>query len=287
MNTTIEKSKLYLLQSPLFLLGLVILIVNDHVWKYSFPGPITGILSDISGLFIFPIFWGAIFPRYPKIIYLLTALGFVFWNSIWSEPLVMFLRHTLSLSVGRTVDPLDFPALLVLPLSYLYFRNSEKPVRLLVPVNMILLISGIAFSATTCHYKFLIGPLEIYHDKTYNFGVPKDNLERELKAVVKNRGGETRIINGLNDDPDTLHISYPRYYVSPYADSTGISGQIEVNNIFFFVVPEAKGEQTNLHLIKSGGEKLTLRYAEKKLLRAFKDDIVRPIRKYHGSSNGL
>lgn len=42
-----------LLTDKLFLLGLIILLTNDFIFKYEASGLITGKLSDISGLFIF------------------------------------------------------------------------------------------------------------------------------------------------------------------------------------------------------------------------------------------
>ncbi|MEU4336567.1 hypothetical protein AB0F59_18370 [Micromonospora lupini] len=39
---------------PSTLLALVVLVVNDHVWKAAFPGPVTGKLSDVAGLVLAP-----------------------------------------------------------------------------------------------------------------------------------------------------------------------------------------------------------------------------------------
>jgi len=40
---------------PIAIASLGLLIVNDHVLKGAFPGPITGKLSDFAGLVIFPL----------------------------------------------------------------------------------------------------------------------------------------------------------------------------------------------------------------------------------------
>lgn len=40
---------------PVALMALGLLIVNDHVLKYSWPGPVTGKLSDFAGLVVFPL----------------------------------------------------------------------------------------------------------------------------------------------------------------------------------------------------------------------------------------
>ena len=40
---------------PLVLAALTLMVVNDHVLKSAFPGPITGKLSDVGGLLFFPL----------------------------------------------------------------------------------------------------------------------------------------------------------------------------------------------------------------------------------------
>jgi len=40
---------------PIALAALALLILNDHVLKSAFPGPLTGKLSDVAGLMLFPI----------------------------------------------------------------------------------------------------------------------------------------------------------------------------------------------------------------------------------------
>ena len=43
------------LLSPLPLLALAVLLVNDHILKEAFPGLLTGKLSDFAGLVFFPL----------------------------------------------------------------------------------------------------------------------------------------------------------------------------------------------------------------------------------------
>lgn len=44
---------------PVTLASLVVLVVNDHVLKWCWPGLITGKLSDIAGMILAPIVLGA------------------------------------------------------------------------------------------------------------------------------------------------------------------------------------------------------------------------------------
>lgn len=46
---------------PLILSSVLLLIVNDHFFKYKFPGLVTGKLSDFAGVFFVPFFLCAIF----------------------------------------------------------------------------------------------------------------------------------------------------------------------------------------------------------------------------------
>ncbi len=80
--------RLRILASPLFILFLVLLLVNDFYLKGAFHNALTGKLSDFSGLFIFPIFWSAIFPKRKALIFIATALLFAFWKSEYSTGLI-------------------------------------------------------------------------------------------------------------------------------------------------------------------------------------------------------
>jgi hypothetical protein len=40
---------------PVALAALAVLVLNDHVWKARYPGWLTGKLSDVAGLIVFPL----------------------------------------------------------------------------------------------------------------------------------------------------------------------------------------------------------------------------------------
>jgi hypothetical protein len=40
---------------PVALAALTVLVLNDHVWKARYPGWVTGKLSDVAGLIVFPL----------------------------------------------------------------------------------------------------------------------------------------------------------------------------------------------------------------------------------------
>ena len=73
-----------LIVSRVYIGVLIILLLNDFLFKSWFSNFITGKLSDFAGLFVFPIFWYCIFPNYKKAIFTLTGLCFIFWKSEYS-----------------------------------------------------------------------------------------------------------------------------------------------------------------------------------------------------------
>ena len=83
-----NERNLQLLVSPGFLVALSVLLLNDFVLKLQFNNVFTGKLSDFAGLFILPLFWTALFPRLKFSIYVLTAIVFIFWKSVYSQPVI-------------------------------------------------------------------------------------------------------------------------------------------------------------------------------------------------------
>ncbi|MBA2665045.1 MAG: hypothetical protein H0U74_22350 [Bradymonadaceae bacterium] len=127
---------------PLVLAAIAVLVLNDHVLKGSglLPGLVTGKLSDVVGLFFFPILLVALaqgiclalLGRLPRNrgqlafwASLATALGFSLVNV--STPFNHFLARWWG---GFTMDPTDLLTLPVLALSYHFMmspRRVEQP----------------------------------------------------------------------------------------------------------------------------------------------------------------
>src|ERR1700741_2379438 len=118
--------KLNLLTDRYFLLGLIILLVNDFILKYTIGGLATGKLSDISGLFIFPFFWSIFFEKHKFKIYVLTTLIFIFWKCTLSTDFIDWINALVGINFSRVVDYSDFVALLVVPISYRHLNTQIK-----------------------------------------------------------------------------------------------------------------------------------------------------------------
>ncbi len=106
--------------SPLFILGLIALLINDFYLKYNFPGLITGKLSDFTGLFIFPFFFSVFFPSKKRAIYILTGIGFIIWKLPVTDHILQIWNSNLFFKINRVVDYSDYWALFILPMSYFY-----------------------------------------------------------------------------------------------------------------------------------------------------------------------
>lgn len=200
-----ERRRTELLQSPLFLIGLCLLLLNDLIFKYEFSNPITGKLSDFAGLFIFPFFFAALFPKWIKSIYTLTIAIFIYWNSELSSGLIHFFKDS-GLMLHRTIDPTDFIAFIVLPISYYYFINqSSKRIRYRkTSLAFISFISLFSFVATTAPRAIV--SLNIDSDESYSLNMSKSDF---FKIVHPNHGYSNSHKENMNDSLFYVYYSIP------------------------------------------------------------------------------
>lgn len=142
------RDKLHPFKSLPFLICLGLLLLNDFYLKEIFHNGLTGKLSDCCGLFIFPIFWSAIFPKRKKEVYVLTAILFVLWKSPFSQAFIDFFSLYV-FSITRVIDISDLWALLVLPLAFKADSWNQYREKLNVHPYIIGLISFLSFCATS------------------------------------------------------------------------------------------------------------------------------------------
>ena len=118
----------------IWVLGAVIITaLNDHLFKASFPGVITGKVSDFAGLFFLPFFLCAIFEFFTRIkfsrrVFLLaqltsTLLFLVFKYESHAREFLTALFAEYLFTIQITPDSTDLVALLVLPIAYLLARR--------------------------------------------------------------------------------------------------------------------------------------------------------------------
>ena len=171
-----RKNTYSILISPGFLVGLGLLLLNDFLLKATFHNWFTGKLSDFAGLFIFPLFFTAFFPARKKWIYVVTAIGFVFWKSEFSQTFIALWNMQSYYHIDRVVDYTDLFALLVLPPSFLYAKQSQsrevKP--LLVYVSCV--VAVFAFAATSFHH-------EVSYTNEYHFDYSQTELLERMYGL--------------------------------------------------------------------------------------------------------
>ncbi len=126
-----------------FLISLSVLLLNDYVLKSTFPGLVTGKLSDFAGLFAFPMFFSELVRSRKREIYALTFVGFVLWKMPACDGVLNLLNSLSSIHFSRVQDYSDYIAMVVLPFSYAYrprcLVSSRSPL-----VFAKVLLSGIA-----------------------------------------------------------------------------------------------------------------------------------------------
>lgn len=114
----------YLLH-PIFIVGLLALLLNDHFLKDYYGNWWTGKLSDVVGIMILPLFLKFLFPVSNRSAIVTTILFFLFWKSTFSQGCIDTFNSLTTYSIGRVVDYTDYMAFLVLPLTYWTMKNIK------------------------------------------------------------------------------------------------------------------------------------------------------------------
>jgi len=174
-----------------FVIGLIVLILNDFYLKYEYGNFLTGKLSDFAGLLIFPMFVAAIIPKLKKSISIITGIGFLIWKLPLFTPVVNLINQLSFVSIHRVIDYSDYMALLILPLShylinYHQFRPVVRVERIKYFSRLALLgVSFFAFCATSVVWR---GTPQgtILIDKSYNIKLPKDSVINSIKKLGYN-----------------------------------------------------------------------------------------------------
>lgn len=173
-----KESSSNILTSPGFLTALVLLLLNDFFLKSYLHNSITGKLSDFAGLFIFPLFWATLFPRFRSWIYLATVGFFILWKSPMSEMLIKSWNSFGLLPISRAIDYTDFWGLTILPVSYVYGLRGTGLALLRAFPALIGLISVFAFVATSFSHK-------TKYNNAYYFTMPKQELLERMSQLSK------------------------------------------------------------------------------------------------------
>ncbi len=189
-----SKINLNLFTANYFILGLVILLLNDFYLKYEFSNFITGKLSDFACLFIFPYFISAFLPNKSKGIYIFTFAFFVFWKLEISEQFIKFISSITNFAFYRTVDITDFIALSILPFSYNYFHKNNNEVSTYKNSNFVLnsligIITMYSFLADTNPRQD--AKVNVKSKKEFNLQISKEQILNNLRTNFNSKISET------------------------------------------------------------------------------------------------
>lgn len=235
----------------LFLISIFLLLFNDLYLKYEYHNYLTGKLSDFAGLFAFPYFFSCLFPKKNKVIYIFSGILFVLWKSEFSQPFFDF-ANSYGIGIDRTVDYSDFISLLILPVSYIYWKSDYKKLYRINKVFKPIVISTccFAFIATTLPKES--GKLNLKSNYEVQFDIPKDTILRKMFRYYSS-----------NDDPNyEMVIELPenrsRIFVKTIVSEIGDDEtNIKLDSILFFET-EASGlfggvKKKNLDYVKNLG----------------------------------
>lgn len=183
-----------------FIIGLTLLLVNDFILKGLYGNYLTGKLSDFAGLFIFPLFWTALLPKYKTAIFWAVGLMFIFWKSSYSQSWIELWNSLGILTIYRTVDYSDLVALIVLPLAYKLDNKKEQIKILNINPLLPLCVAIFAFMATSYRTDIVV-------NKTYLFDFSKKTLVNrfdKIDSLNSNYG-----VKFTKNNPDTVEFSIP------------------------------------------------------------------------------
>lgn len=143
-----------LLSWPL-LLSLATLVANDFIFKYQFPGLLTGKLSDFAGIFLVSSIAFAVAPRRRWQSAVAIVLLFAWWKSPYSQSFIGALNALSPIQFNRVVDPWDLLAFSVMPLALLLARKHAaypQPARGRAAAAVLVAITALCATAATSVY---------------------------------------------------------------------------------------------------------------------------------------
>lgn len=109
-----------------FVIGILLLFLNDQILKFQFSNFLTGKLSDICGILIFPMLLTFCFPKLREKSVFLAAAIFAFWKSEYSQPLINFYNEYSFIKTSRIIDNSDLFVFIFLPIPYIIIKNIER-----------------------------------------------------------------------------------------------------------------------------------------------------------------
>ncbi len=246
-----EPRQMNLLATPLFVVSISLLALNDFVLKASFHNWLTGKLSDVAGLIAFAVFACAIWPSRRWTVATAISAAFILWKSPYSQPVIDLINGVLPFSLGRTPDYSDCIAL---PGAWLaccsIFRLRPWPMRNWM-VGVTAVLSLFLFTATSyipMHRITRTGLIPTSDDQS-TIAVVEKQLQDLFDNVASRHGLRCMVC-----DP----LSSGRLYVKNEADPPGFSLSVNFDarrGVVFFdassIGPEANKSAPEIDVLRT------------------------------------
>lgn len=285
-----KRNPLFLL-NVIFFFSLLLLVVNDHIWKATYGNVLTGKISDFAGLVLLPLYLAYLFPRLVQRAIGVSIVIFLFWKSPLVTPLIEYYNLFTPIPISRVVDYTDYLAFAILPLPWWMINNPQKLARFRLPTQqytwalVFLVATSMSFVATSPPY-------------WYRYSVKTGNVHFYKSPYTVKKSPQT-ILTFLEEEG----ISYQYYYRNDTLllardHSPGDSLQDAAFNSFVIpqlVVEEDTFYDVNFSLFKQGPAKTGILLSsmnvpgassaeidakmKKAYLRLLKKEIVRTVRK--------
>jgi hypothetical protein len=107
-------------------ISLALLLLNDHILKYQYPGWLGGKASDLAGIFLIVLVLRELFHAKAALVYVGVVAVFTWWKSPFSQYVIDFLNECTPLTVTRTVDYTDLLAFFMIPVAHYVYENRSS-----------------------------------------------------------------------------------------------------------------------------------------------------------------
>lgn len=197
-----------LLCNLVFIICLVLLFVNDHIFKTLFHNWFTGKFSDVFGIILLPFLISFLFPKIKENSVFFTALFFMFWKSPYSQKFIDLYNSISLIEIHRVVDYTDLVALFFLYIPYYFIKNHNRllkfevrkisPVFILIPCLFILMSTS-----PPKYYRYNPNRGNISFSSNFAFSVEGKNKDEVISEFSK---------RNISVHKDTAYIINEYYY---------------------------------------------------------------------------
>ncbi len=272
------RDRLNILSSKGFVLGLLLLLLNDLYLKTCIGNELTGKLSDFSGLFVFYLFLGVLLPRRPVLTGCIAVAVFLYWKLPVSNSLIAALNG-MGFPAARTIDYTDLIALIMIPVAS-YYRASDYQTWKVQP-RILALFSVFAFCATTVAPKTKAKYANI--NKVYTFPYSRGELINRLNHLA------IKELKSASAWPGVQYNSGGNFFYSMYTgDTFGVLmdlNQVTESDTIRYTVKmvdiRIMGDSASSALELISAYKIVNRYSpgdyRKKVIRQFEKRVIRKL----------